>query len=1167
MGQVLGAAGPLAQARVELLRFQSAYARGRAILGEPAPSADAGALSDAGGWFQVAAPESGMWRLAATAPGFVPMEYPLAPLTDERDVPAVVLPRDTGLQVRVLDDMGRPVEGARVFASPFRPRDTSVPWKPEWEPSEQLRTTDARGLALLPAGSGTGSLRIEVKAPGFPAMAVAGALPSRLDIRLARGVEQRVQVRDPRGRPAGQVLAWVDGLDIPALSDPRGSLALALPAGKRVGVRFLSAAGERAEADAPARPGAAPKLTTVDLVAPETVAGRVVSLVGRAPVAGALVWLGRDWRSCVRTDRAGAYVLTLDTARQGPLRAAATGYFEEQLRVPLEPPGPSLALRPKAALSGTVVDSQGKPVPGVEIRARYDPAAVRRADAALRFSGGLSRTRGTGRFRADWLVPGASYLLRFARSGFASQVVPVRAPEPGGLAEPLRVVLSAGLTVRGAVRDRRDRPVAGAVVDLQPAPSRDTLARIRETRDPDPALARSAITDENGRFELLHLSPGRFDLGARASGFASTRVPGIDVPESPGPVDLGTVLLDEEAVVTGRVRDTAGRPLEGASVRIVPPEPLPGSGDEGAPESVSDAAGWFQIRGQRPGDRLKLSIERSGYARALLPGVPVPAEEPVAVVLSPLGRISGRVLDTESRPVSGAVIQVTEERMETVGGMPVFGTGRQLETRSRTDGSFLLEGVEAGPVELTASGAQWQESAVRLRLATGQDLEGVELTLREAAVLEGRVFGQDGTPVIGAEIGPHRPVQPGEVRIQAPLALSDADGRYRIGGLAPGHLSLSASHGVFGQTVQELDLQPGENALDFRLQGGQAVSGRVLDPSGSPASGARVWMRAGTGAVPEVLSEADGAFRFEGISPGSYWLEAVKDGEGRTRQPVPLQVSGAPVDQIVLELAATGTIRGRILGLSVTELAQVRISAGWGGGVSEVAHDGSYSIAGLSPGTWSVVAELPGTGLRAEGTVALEGVVDAVLDLDFGEGLSLSGRVRRNGRPFSGGTVTLQGSASAPAWAETDSEGRFVLRGLAPGLYRLEISDYRTGLVQARQIHLQEDEDVILDLGTVTLEGGVASALDGQPLAQVELTLTALEAGDGGAASRWTVSSADGSFVFPEVAEGSWRLTVSRSGYGIKEEVLTLGGPQTRIEVALEPLMQPSTMVNGEENR
>ena len=123
------------------------------------------------------------------------------------------------------------------------------------------------------------------------------------------------------------------------------------------------------------------------------------------PAPGALVWLGRDFTTFVRTDRTGGYALALGPA--GPVRAAATGYFEDAFPGPLVSPGPSFALRPKSFLPGSVADERGRPVAGVEIRARYDTEAVRWADATLRFSGGLTRSRDTGLFRVDRLVPGS----------------------------------------------------------------------------------------------------------------------------------------------------------------------------------------------------------------------------------------------------------------------------------------------------------------------------------------------------------------------------------------------------------------------------------------------------------------------------------------------------------------------------------------------------------------------------------------------------------------------------------------------------------------------------------------------------------------------------------------------------------------------------------------
>lgn len=1145
-GQIRAAGRPLARARVELFPLEPAYETGRRRLGDPPAAARAGVLTDAEGRFLVAAPESGMWRLLVSAPGYVPMEFPLSPLTEETDLPLLDLSRDAGLQIRVSTDKGAPVAGARVLAAPFRALDSYAPWKPVWEPAEQLGTTDAEGRVSLP-GAGE-PLRVEVRAPGYPDAVLSAGRTPRLEVRLSPGSERRILVRAPRGRPAGGVLAWVDGGEIPAaLSDPQGRLALALPAGKRVSVRLLSPAGEWGEADL-ASSGSKP--LAVDLRAPDVLAGRVLSLPGREPVPGALVWLGRDFNSFSRADRSGGYALALRGT--GPLRAAAAGYFEDGIQGPHPLPGPSFALRPKSLLAGSVADERGRPVAGVEIQARYEASANRWADATVRLSGGLARSRETGRFRVDHLVPGAAYTLRFAKDGFAPKVIQVQAPEPGTPAEPLRLVLSAGLKAGGFVRDREDRPVPGAAVELQPTIPSDAVARIRALRNPDPALSRKAVADGKGRFDLLNVGSGRFDLLVLAPGFAEARIPGIEIPEGPGPVDLGTVVLEGEAVVAGAVRTPDGKPLEGTEIRIARSEALPGV-PRSAPDAVSDTAGGFEIRGQRPGARLKLSAERPGYAPAQVSGVAAPTEEPVVITLSPRARISGRVVDSDSRPVAGATLRALSPRSEIVGGIVIQG-GPTVETRSHEDGTFVVEGVEPGPVQLTGSGPDWQEASQQLRLPVGQDLEGIELVLRRAALLEGRVLGPDGSPVARAEIGRHLPPRPGEIRYEAPLAFSDAEGRYRIGGLAPGRLSLAARHGAFGESVREIDLQPGDNDLDFELAGGQTVSGQVVAPSGAPVAGARVSLQADSWAAgpPDAMSEPDGSFRFEGLPPGSYGLAARKEGEGRTRQPVAVTVAEAPLEGVVLELAPTGAIHGRLLGLNVDELAQVQVSAGWGAGVATVAYDGSYRLSDLPPGTWQVVAELPRTGRRAEGEVTLEPEADAELDLDFGDGLTLSGRLRKNGRAFAGATVALNGPSPVPATAEAGPDGRFELRGLAPGSYRLEVSDYRTGVLMARQVELRQDQDVVLDFTTANLEGVAVDAESRQPLRYVELTLSSLEAGEGNVVDRRAVSSADGSFSFAEVAEGSWKLKADRPGYAPREQVLSLGSTTQRIEVVLE---------------
>lgn len=1148
-GQILGTDGPQSKVRVELRPLLSSYERGRTRLAggkdESAPAA--GALTDDGGSFRVLAPSAGMWRLLAHMPGRVPMEYPAVPLTEEMDVPPVELPRDTGLEVKVVGDSGAPIPGAKVLVSQRRVRDAYTPWQPAWGPAERFGITDAKGRLALPALQGE-DLTVEVVAPGFQPRSLA-VRPARVTVQLSRGTGRRIEVLDTRRRPAGNILVWVEGMGLTAaVSGEDGRLSLTLPVDKRTALRLLAAGGDHLEADVVPRPGS--ERVRLTLKSPETVSGRVIDILQRGPIAGALVWMGRDYATYVRTDRSGNYVLKTAPGAQRPLRAVASGFFEEV-------EGPTFALSPKAFLHGSVVDGQGKALAGVDIRVRYDPGAVvQRAGQRLRRSGGLARSRGHGDFRAGGLVPGAAYTLRFATPGFAPQIVKAEAPRTGAPGSPLRVVLTPGKVAFGSVLDENECPVAGAVVELVPPPDSNMSVRLQQIREPDAALRSRAVTDAAGRFEMRGVRAGRFDLAVQARGFAAVRVPGIGIPAQRERFDLGTVVLKPEVLLSGRVQTPEGAPLEGASVRIKPEDPLEEAAfDENAtPDAVTDATGGFQLSGRRAGDMLKLVVARAGYATAELSGVAANPEKPLVVILNPASVLAGRVVDEDDEPVTGALLTAVSQRMVVVGGS-VLTKGPVFQTRSRDDGSFTIQ-VEPGPVELTASGPGWQTAVLNLKVLEGKDLEGVEVVLRKAAILTGRVSGSDGAPVVGAEIRRHEPEQPGVFNYYGPWTSTDGDGRYRIDGLAAGPLSAEASHKVFGRAVRGLDLQPGENVVDFQLDGGGEVSGLVVDGLGSPVAGARVRLlaKSRSGQPAQTLSQPDGRFTVQGLSAGTYDVSASKEGLGQTRTPVSVQVGEAAGQEVVLELVRYGVIRGRILGLDAEDLVRVRLSIAWAPAeAAQVSYDGSYRISDVPPGTWRVAAQLPRTGRQAESEVTVDAETgEGRLDLDFRQGLTLSGVVRRNGKPLAGASVAATGKAGAPSWSETDPEGRFSLQGLSHDSYLLEVSDFRTGLFHSREIDLQENQRVLIDLKTGTLSGVVRDARSGEPVPQAEVSV--LPATGSLQGRQNTVTGLDGSFSLSELSLGSWSLSVIGPGFQTLKQVVSISGSEAReISLTLQP--------------
>ncbi len=1145
-GQVTVAEGGPAGVRVELVPCVGTFERGDlALQGRAEPEAIAGALTSEDGSFRLLAPGTGMWKLLVSRPGAVPMELFLAPLTAEADVPAVELADDSGLRVRVLGEDGAPIEGAQVLVTAVERQDPFAPWSARWRPGRRLASTDAEGRARLPAAASE-SVRVEVRATGHLGRVIQEPAQRSLEVRLARGAEHAVQIRDSRRAAAGRALVWLDDHELPtAQASDAGGLRLALPR-SRCRLRLVSPSKEHLATEATSRLPEPAAALLLQLEPPHHLIGRVIDGGERDPLPGALVWVGRDFGAAVTTDAQGRYELPLGWESEGGLRATAAGYLTEVVRpagegkAPLE--GATLALQRRVQIAGLAVDTEGLPLAGVEIRARYDAGATKLAPLMTRTSGGMARTRPSGRFRIDQLVPGTTYQVRLAKEGYAPATLTVTAPEPRSPVPDLRVVLDAGAIVRGEVVDARRQGVRGARVDLVPGAtaSRSFGGRLQEMRDPDAELAHAAFTDEKGRFELTGVQGGRFDLMVAAPGFAVSRIPGLEVPAVRHPVELGTIELEPEATVVGQVLAEDGRPLEGARVTIEPADPLAAlvastAGDAGVPAGMSNREGWFALGGLRAGERIELRIERAGYGTAEIVGVAVPPSSPLRVVLERARRLFGKVVDIHQAPIPGARVRALLPRPEIVAGM-VVRSGQLLETDSQADGTFVFEGLPSGRLELTATAPGFAIGKLEARLPLADGQGEVDLVLRPGSSLRGQVLAPGGEPVAGAEIGEDTPQVAGVIALRAPLATTDGDGGYLIEGLEPGLRPLAASHASFGRVAMELALEAGDNRADFLFPSGLVISGRVEDADGTGVGGAVVRLRPRTGYPMPLLASSrdDGSFTFAGLRAGRFELEAEKPETGRTEGPVLVEAREEEGASVTLQLARTASVRGRLSGLSVDELARVQLSVGSGApGAGRVAGDGSYEVSGLSPGRWRVAAFLAGTGRQAEGEVELEASEDAAtLDLDFREGLALSGVVRRNGVPLAGASVEAQREGGASSWGETDAAGEFRLEGLPAAHYHLQITDHRTELRETRALALEEDLSVAIDLAVGPVVGQAVDAETDRPLTEAVVLLTPAGSDLGQRrSSRQGVTSADGRFRLDDVAVGRWNLLVRKPGY------------------------------------
>lgn len=349
------------------------------------------------------------------------------------------------------------------------------------------------------------------------------------------------------------------------------------------------------------------------------------------------------------------------------------------------------------------------------------------------------------------------------------------------------------------------------------------------------------------------------------------------------------------------------------------------------------------------------------------------------------------------------------------------------------------------------------------------------------AVIRGRVVAADsGMPVRRAQVR----AQAGEIRANR-LVSTDAQGRFELKDLPAGRWTLTASKAGYmtlrygqkrsfeaGTPIEISDGQLMERA-DFALPKGAAITGRIFDEYGDPVANARVQvLRYQTVQGQRRLLPAGGgdqtddtgAYRIYGLAPGDYYLSATlranngpffDDGNNDTTSyastyyPGTGSVSEAqritlgvgqeqPNVTFALQPVRTVKITGTALNSMGTALTNgmvtlmpadnVGLGGGPGpvlfnfGGNGRVRADGSFTIANVSPGNYTLMAVAgPGGGrgggfairIGGPGGPGLDDIELASIPLSVANedvtGLTV---VTSKGASLSGNVIAAEGSAA-----------------------------------------------------------------------------------------------------------------------------------------------------------
>jgi carboxypeptidase family protein len=532
---------------------------------------------------------------------------------------------------------------------------------------------------------------------------------------------------------------------------------------------------------------------------------------------------------------------------------------------------PEIALSRGGAITGRVLDGDGHPVAGANVRALtagqnpVELSAEVDRDKLRRFSG---RTAAPVPVTAPGTLDADPQFL--ARGELGVLVGPIPAiPPPGSHVAQVAIAV--------------DPSLAG-----EPPPLPD-----------DPARVSIWTTGSDGVYRIRGFAAGKVTVLAAAAGFAEARSRLVAV--EPGQTIAGIdLVLNPGTILVGKVTDQHGAPVIGAQVTAAPAATArggasgagargagaaPGATGAAAPgatiDAFTDEAGEYKLGPVTGAIELRATAYGHGEARRMLELAPVrgatPAERREDLVLAVADAVFAGILeDATGAPVAGA-------HLDVVGGV---SDGRHAIVAA--DGTFSIDLLPAGPLRLhiehpayppediDAVAASVNQPRARLRLALGGGVEGALLDAASGAPLASVTLAASGPSNALAEAG------------------TDKAGRWKLGPLKPGHWKIAIKQPGYLAQIRELDVPaaraPGTTSVrDIRidLARGALIGGTVRDARGQRVAAAHVTAAAAGGAVCEGDSDGSGEFRLHDCPTGDVTIGATKaTARGATRTTV-----------------------------------------------------------------------------------------------------------------------------------------------------------------------------------------------------------------------------------------------------------------------------------------
>jgi hypothetical protein len=651
----------------------------------------------------------------------------------------------------------------------------------------------------------------------------------------------------------------------------------------------------------------------------------------------------------------------------------------------------------------------------------------------------------------------------------------------------------------------------------------------------------------------------------------------------PGASDGGAAAA-ATAWLSGSVVDRREHPVPEARVLAFPLARDGGAPVPSAPfETATDLGGHFRFAHLAPG-AYRLLVEAAGFPTAEATPVSAPADA-VAVRVDGEGRsIVGRVV-AAGAPVPGARVLLAPD-----------AGGPMRETVTRAGGGFAFGGLGAGRYAIRAVAADTASAAARgIEAREGPVTTPVELVMSPGRTVTGRVIDDAGSALSDVPVRLETDTgTPGEDPLPT-LVSSDRTGNFAVL-VSPAGYRLSASRpGYVLRRAPAVDAKGASVPVNVVLElvRGARVFGKVIDPRGGAAAGARVRCLASaiedltvqTGPLPlaaeaaalpsgagralgstrATAADREGRFAVDDLIPGRYRIEVAHGGAEPLRSDEFVLAPGERRDVGKLALQPGFPVTGRVVDESGSPIDAARVVVAAGG-----ASAASAGLFAVTDGSGHFALALPAGAYRLSASAAGRGTVQVPVDVAAGSSppaleiklfraeATLEGLIRDDGgRPLARARLAVWPAGvlqpgSTPGAAPigsgvTDVGGHFTIAQLPAGDVRLEVNhhDYPTSVHPAtpgKYANL-----------TVPFPGGIAGEVKAKTTGAA-VPRGRLEAFGPGGAKASTDVRRDGTFRLLRLAPGRWRLTVAATGFRSAEQELDVPASSSLGEASVRDL-------------